>query len=311
MGTKNILVNLLKAKDEIEMYEEDNPDTLVNTNSIKAKGQAKYNKLSNNKNTKRRNFIEKLRYEGKNGEIQKSEEEKKLIESGIKEEIVEEIKDFCGNEITGRAEEDLIRAVFYCNHNAHSVSRYDKTEEMMYYSQKIKLLEYAIKNTKWGSPPFDSYGSLRDKKGRMILYFDIPECGQVSFHIPEENENQFKEVEQYKYKWKNVKDEKFPSYTNINNFHDLMIALNHESKDILPESKEDFVDIYPEPINLKKLDKNEKCTCYFMSEETREILNKIKEKKDIDKYVYNKSNKNSICKLFYHKISSLIFKCFT
>ncbi len=254
--------------DQINEFEEE--QTSSQMQGLKTGAKKSYNK-------KRNQFVNSLREENYN-----KEEINKLINNGFTKEQAIDIIKYCGSEYKGIVEEDIIRAVFEINHKAHKYRGNNKRKEIEFYEKKISLLESIKKNTKWGTKPYNSYGFLKDKSGRDVIYFDLPKCGQVSFHIPKEDINKFRAYPKYKYRWKGVKDEKFPSYDSINNLHDLMMALGCVSEEMLKPNDGEGFEIYPRPINFNKLKFGEKCVAIFVDKETKkELKNEANSEKPI------------------------------
>lgn len=155
---------------------------------------------------------------------------------------------------TGELPTDLVMAAYTANVFAHSVYEQEMDENIeddiydssVFYDIKSSLLEYIFQNNIWGGGEYSSYGIGEDYYGNDVAYFDVPGFGQVSFHLPQ---TEHEGVREYEYGWKGIKNEKFPSYSRIDNFHDLQMALWGEVRDIFDGIE---IEIPEEPLDYEE-----------------------------------------------------------
>ena len=170
------------------------------------------------------------------------------------------LRKLCKDRYTGDFKIDIIMGAYYANVLAHD-------ERYGFYTVKSKLLEYVFKNRIWGKEPYNSYGVGLDENNNEVAYFDVPGCGQVSFHLVN-TEYDPKVVPEYKLPWCGKRNDDFPTHRRIKNYHDLMIALGYREYDT--SVKEIWA---LKPINCFSINMNEKNTCYFLNpDEIIEIL---------------------------------------
>lgn len=167
-----------------------------------------------------------------------------------KEELINLIARLCDGFYTGDIRTDIVRAAFEANVLAHK----GKTQ---FYQVKSKLLEYIFSNNIWGKEPYNSWGIGFDYYNAPVIYFDVPQCGQVSFHLVNTIYD-INSIPKYKLKWCGNINQTFPSYKSINYYHDLLVALGFTKYDDFKE------DIAVKPINFYSLNENEVSTAYFM-----------------------------------------------
>lgn len=185
--------------------------------------------------------------------------EKKLDEGNIeaflsamnKGMIIEILKRLCKDRYTGELPTDLIMGAYYANILAHNGNP-------SYYLLKSKLLEYVFINNIWGNEPFNSFGIGEDEYGNEVAYFDVPQCGQVSFHLVSTNYDE-NDVPRYNLEWCREVNEDFPTYRLINNFHNFILALGYNGYDILGDET-----LALKPINFFAIQEDEKNICYFI-----------------------------------------------
>ncbi len=180
----------------------------------------------------------------------------------------------CEDETTGELQVDIVKAIFKVNKLAHAKDGTGK-----FFRVKNALLQYLLDNKMWGEPPFDSFGWGTDGNNKTVLYFDVPEYGQVSFHAKNVKVNTDK-VPKYRYKWKKVENEEFPSVSKIDSYHDLMRYLNKETPDMLADSEETREETnIVNPINCKNIG-NKEFECYLMDKDNYKKFKKAITKKN-------------------------------
>lgn len=192
-------------------------------------------------------------YEEEHGIICAMQEDniKAFLEAFDRGMIIELIKRLCKAQYTGIFETDIVKAAFYANKLAHS-GKYE------FYSVKSKLLQYIFENRIWGEEPYDSFGIGTDEFYHPVAYFDVPECGQVSFHLVGTNYNE-DEVPEYEMEWCKTVNYNFPTYKSIDNLHDLILALGYTNHEDLGEAVEAIA-----PIDFTTLDYHARTVSYFV-----------------------------------------------
>lgn len=164
-------------------------------------------------------------------------------------EFSEMLKELCEDRCTGDLKTDLIMGAYYANINAHR-------GDYQYYALKSKLLQYSF--PMWGEKPYDSYGLGYDSYGNPVAYFDVPECGQVSFHL-KNNEEEDYDLPRYKLGWCEFCNYDFPTFRKIEHMHNLQFALGDTSDEAW-----DGVNTLIKPLNFYAIPQSEKTTIYLM-----------------------------------------------
>lgn len=189
-------------------------------------------------------YIESIKVDISKGKIEGYLEAK---ENDMVDEIVNGL---CGTSRTKDFRTNIIMAAYHANLLAHNI---DET----FYSIKSYLLEYVFKEKLWGEEPYDCYGIGYDNFGNDVAYFDVPECGQVSFHLVATEYDS--DVPEYKYKWSGTRNNQFPSYSCIENMHNLLMALGYKNN---YTQRDETASLYP--INFSEIKNDEtRNTCYF------------------------------------------------
>lgn len=171
--------------------------------------------------------------------------------TAMDEEFLFEILTYlCKGNLTGDLRTDIVMGAFYANIEAHN-------GDYRFYDIKSMLLEYIFENELWGIEPYDCFGIGEDSYGNEVAYFDVPNCGQVSFHLV----NTYYDMEKvpfYDLEWCGTINKEFPSYKSIKNFHNLLIALGYDNYGSL----EDAI-IAVNPINFFKITNDEEKVAYY------------------------------------------------
>lgn len=186
-------------------------------------------------------------------------------------ELSDMLKELCGSRYTGDLKTDLIMGAYYANINAHN-------GDYKYYALKFKLLQYSF--PMWGEKPYDSYGLGNDSYGNPVAYFDVPECGQVSFHL-KHNEEEDYDLPEYELGWCGVCNYEFPTFKKIENVHNLEFALEDRLDDVWGG-----VNMLIKPLDFYAIPPNKEITIYLMK------------KIDYFDYEYRGFNINSIALVY-------------
>ena len=167
-------------------------------------------------------------------------------------DLVEDIVNgLCKDKCTGDFRTNIIMAAYYANLLAHN-------EDVRFYSIKSYLLEYTFSNELWGEEPYDSFGIGTDDYDNEVAYFDVPNCGQVSFHLVDTYYGD--ETPDYLLKWCETPNLEFPTYDRIENLHNLLIALGYTDFDIDENPTQAMY-----PIDFSGIKNDEGInTCYFI-----------------------------------------------
>ena len=130
-------------------------------------------------------------------------------EAAMENDMVKEIvAGLCGRRASADFRTNIIMAAYHANVLAHN--GYEG-----FYRVKSYLLEHVCENRIWVKKPYDCYGIGGDEYGNAVAYFDVPGCGQVSFHLVSTHYDE--NVPSYPFEWCETRNDRFPSYACIKN----------------------------------------------------------------------------------------------